>query len=176
MSTDIDFGAFLQKVPSFAEFRPRELAILEQSMIVDDYPDGHEFIGEDKRAEAIFLVVRGEVVATHRRAKLRGVDLYERLGPGDLFGLVALIDHGREWATYRAEGPVTVASLPFNVFDLLFTANAPIAHHFQGLIASQLAHDLRACAQTLAEEFAVPSGREGSAVGVEAVPVAGPAG
>lgn len=154
MSTQIDFGEFLLKVPSFAEFGPRELAILEKAMVVDDYSDGHEFIGEDKRADAIYLIVQGEVDATHRRARQRGVDVYERLGPGDLFGLVALIDHGREWATYRAVGPVTMAYLPYNVFDMLFTANAPIAYHFQGLIASQLAHDLRACAQNLAEEFA----------------------
>lgn len=150
----INFGEFLQSVPTLAEFAPRELAVLEQAMMVDEYPDGHEFIGEDQRSQAIFLIVESQVVVTHRRAKLRGTDVYEYLGPGDLFGLVGLIDHHPEWATYRASGAVTVASLPYNVFDLLFTANAPIAHHFQYLIALQLAHDSRACARTLAEEFA----------------------
>ena len=42
-----------------------------------------------------------------------------------------------------------MASLPFSAFELLFTANAPIAHHFQYLIAVQLAKDLRACARDL---------------------------
>ena len=153
MPTEFDLGAFLQTVPSFAEFKPQELMVLEKAMVIDEYADGHEIIGEHKRPDAIYLIIEGEVAATHRRAKLRGVDVYERLGAGDLFGLVALIDHQREWATYRAVGPVTVAYLPYNVFDLLFTANAPIAHHFQGLIAQQLAHDLRACAKILAEEF-----------------------
>lgn len=148
------FGEFLQTVPTFAEFQPQELKVLEQAMVVDQYPDGHEFIGEDKRAQAIFLVVEGKVVATHRRSHLRGIDVYEYLGPGDLFGLVALLDHRPEWATYRAAGLVTAAYLPYNVFDLLFTANAPIAYHFQYLTALQLAHDLRKCAQTLTEEFA----------------------
>lgn len=155
----IDFGEFLQTVPTFAEFGPRELAVLEQALVVDQYPDGHEFIGEDKRAQAIFLIVEGKVVATHRRARLRGVDVYEYLGLGDLFGLVALLDHRPEWASYRAVGPVTAAYLPYNVFDLLFTANAPLAHHFQHLIALQLAHDLRACARTLAEEFSATLSR-----------------
>lgn len=147
-------GEFLQTIPTFAEFGPQELEVLERAMVVDQYPDGHEFIGEDKRAQAIFLVVEGEVVATHRRAHLRGIDVYEHLRPGDVFGLVALLDHRPEWATYRAVGPVTAASLPYNVFDLLFTANAPIAYHFQYLTALQLAHDLRTCARTLREEFA----------------------
>jgi CRP-like cAMP-binding protein len=150
----INFGDFLQSVPTFAEFRPQELAVLEQAMVVDEYPDGYEFIAEDQRDLAVFLIIEGEVVASHRRARLRGIDVYEHLGPGDLFGLVGLIDHRPEWATYRAVGPVTAASLPYNVFDLLFTANAPIAYHFQYLIALQLAHDLRNCARTLAEEFA----------------------
>lgn len=148
-----DFGDFLQSVPALAEFEPAELAILEHAMVVGDYPGGHEFIGEDARAQAMYLIVEGEVVATHRRIKLRGVDVIERLGPGDLFGLVALIDHAHEWATYRAVGPVRAASLPYNAFELLFTANAPIAHHFQDLIALQLARDLRACIQTIAAEL-----------------------
>lgn len=154
MSAALEFADFLQSVPAFAEFTPAELAVLDQAMAVDHYPDGHQFISEETRGTAIFLIVEGKVIATHRRARLRGVDVIEYLGPGDLFGLVALIDHRREWATYRAVGPVTAASLPYNVFDLLFTANAPIAYHFQGLIAVQLAHDLRACTQTLAKAFA----------------------
>ncbi|MDQ2696658.1 MAG: cyclic nucleotide-binding domain-containing protein [Pseudomonadota bacterium] len=153
MNAQTDFINFLQTVPTFAEFRPAELAVLNQAMIVDEYPDGHIFVGENRRGGAVYLIVEGKVVATHKRARMRGVDIYEELGPGDLFGLVSLIDHRHEWATYRAVGPVVAASLPYNVFDLLFTANAPIAHHFQNLIALQLAHDLRACAEALAEEF-----------------------
>ncbi len=153
-TTKTRFGDFLQSVPILAEFEAQELAVLEQAMVLRAYPDGHTFVGEDKRGSEIFLLVEGEVVATHKRAVLRGQDIYEHLRPGDLFGLVALVDHRREWATYRAVGPVSAASLPYNVFELLFTANAPIAHHFQHLIALQLAHDLRACARTLANSFA----------------------
>ena len=104
-------------------------------MTVDQYADGYEFIGEARRGESMFLIVEGTVIASHRRSTIRGMDIIERLGPGDLFGLVALIDSRPNWATYRALGPVTAASLPVNAFDLLFTADAPIAHQFQYLIA-----------------------------------------
>lgn len=158
---NIDFGEFLQTVPSLAEFQPAELAILEHAMIVDEYPDGYEFIGEETKPQGLYLVVEGTVVASHRHHNLRGVEVIERLGPGDLFGLVALIDHHREWATYRAEGSVIAASLPNNAFDMLFTANAPIAHHFQNLIALQLAHDFRACIRTLAADFSESNQNKG---------------
>jgi CRP-like cAMP-binding protein len=149
MNSDSRFAEFLQSVPALAEFGPQELDILEQALIVDQYPDGHEFFGEDKRGASLYLIIEGKVIATHRRLQLRGLDIFERLGPGDLFGLVALIDHRPAWATYRAEGIVTAASLPVTAFELLFTADAPIAHHFQNLIAMQLVRDLRRCVRIL---------------------------
>lgn len=145
----INFANFLQTVPAFAEFSPQELEVLEQAMVVGEYPDGYEFIGEERRARNMFLIVEGQVIATHRRSKVRGLDVMERLGPGDIFGLVALIDHRPGWATYLAAGPVTAAYLPANAFELLFTANAPLAYRFQSLIATQLVRDLRACASDL---------------------------
>lgn len=154
MTTTTDFAEFLQTVPAFAEFSSGDLAVLERAMVVAEYPDGHEFIGEEQRASNVYLLVKGTVVVTHRRGQMRGMELIERLGPGDLFGLVALIDHRPEWATYRAAGAVTVAHLPANAFDLLFTANAPLAYHFQGLVAVQLVHDLRACVRDLEVMFA----------------------
>ena len=149
-----DFDDFLQNVPAFAEFGQEEIAMLEKAMSVEEFPDGYEFIGEDQRGESMFLIIDGEVVATHRRSQIRGRDMIERLGPGDLFGLVALIDHRPTWATYRAKGRVIAASLPTNAFRLLFTADAPLGHHFQSLIAVQLVRDLRACAHALMRVFA----------------------
>ena len=153
MNPITDFTDFLETVPAFAEFDAAELAVLEQAMLVDQYPDEYVFIGEERRGENMFVVVEGEVVATHKRLKMRGIEVIERLGPGDLFGLVELIDHRYTWATYRAVGPVTVASLPAIAFELLFTAHTPIAHHFQGIIALQLARDLRACIHDLVTSF-----------------------
>ncbi|MDQ2697084.1 MAG: Crp/Fnr family transcriptional regulator [Pseudomonadota bacterium] len=155
MNVKTDFGIFLQNIPTFADFGPAELAVLEQAMTVAGYPDGHMFLSEEKPGESMYLIVAGEVIATHRRANQRGLDVYERLGPGDVFGLIALIDHQRGWATYKAVGEVTAASLPASAFELLFSANAPIAHHFQSLIALQLVRDLRACADFLTKEFGV---------------------
>lgn len=161
MNPIVNFTDFLETVPAFAEFDAAELVVLGQAMVVDYYPDEYVFIGEEQRGENMFVVVEGEVVATHKRLKMRGIEVMERLGPGDLFGLVELIDHHYAWATYRAVGAVTVASLPAAAFELLFTAHTPIAHHFQGLIALQLARDLRVCIQDLVASFAKETAVEG---------------
>jgi CRP-like cAMP-binding protein len=154
MNPTIDLGEFLHSLPSLAEFRPQELAILERTMTVDRYPDGYEFVTEKKPNDKLFLVVEGKVIATSRRMKLHGRDVLDYLGPGDLFGQAALIDRGLPLATCRADGPVTVASLPASAFDLLFGANARIAYCFQRLVAQQLVHRVRASVKALDSLFA----------------------
>ncbi|MDQ2694223.1 MAG: cyclic nucleotide-binding domain-containing protein [Pseudomonadota bacterium] len=150
----IDFHAFLHSAPALAKFRPQELQLLEQIMILDDYPDGHEFISEYRTNDQVFLIVGGEVVATHQRAHLRGLDEFDRLGPGELFGLLSLLDRRLPWATFRANGPVTAASLPIQAVELLFRTNARIGYLFQHLIALQLAHNVRDTGRLLEAQFA----------------------
>lgn len=154
MDSKIDLGEFLHSLPSFAEFEPQELTVLERAMSVDRYPDGYEFINENKPNDKLFLIVEGRVIATSRRTKLRGLDVFDRLGPGDLFGYVALIDRGLPLATCRTEGPVTVAWLPASAFDLLFRANARIAYRFQKLVALQIVQRVRASVNALDTLFA----------------------
>jgi len=137
------FSEFLVTVPALREFPQAELDILEKALLVEDYPDGYEFTREGKKADALHQVVEGKVEATQRRFWDKGIDVVETFGPGDLFGVIALIDHGRRSATCTAVGPVKVASLVHSAFDLLYDASAPIALHFQKLIARQLAHDIR---------------------------------
>lgn len=137
----MDISSFLIADSIFNTFSASEIEILARSMSTSDYPDGHVFMKEGKRGDAMYLVLDGEVSVSHRTEK--GAELVRTMGPGELFGLIALIDHGKRSATCTAVGEVTAAVLPTTAFDLLFQSNAPIAHHFQYVIARQLAHDLR---------------------------------
>lgn len=138
----MSFIQFLQSVPAFKQLTNEDLSILEKSMLVQDYLGGHKFIEEGKSVDNVYLIVVGEVAVTHKRK--RGVLPLNRLHSGDLFGLVALIDHGKRSATCTADGPVTAASLPRSAFELLHTANIPLANRFQRIIAQQLLRDIRA--------------------------------
>lgn len=149
----MNFSEFLHTIPTFKDFSRQDLDLLEQAMIVKDFPDGHVFIQEGKRADTMYLLVEGEVVVTCRRVEGFGHDVLGRIYPGELFGLVALIDHGPRSATCKARGPVQVAFLPSSAFELLFKGKAHIRYCFQRLIARQLVHDIRAATSSLSEKI-----------------------
>ncbi|MDX5151905.1 MAG: cyclic nucleotide-binding domain-containing protein [Acidiferrobacterales bacterium] len=135
---------FLQANPLFDSFSRPEIETLEKAMSTSRYPDGHLFVKEGKKGDACYLILEGEVSVTRESKAERGAEQVRMMGPGEMFGLIALIDHGKRAATCKAVGEVTAASLPPTAFDLLFQSDAPIAHHFQFVIARQLARDLRA--------------------------------
>jgi CRP/FNR family cyclic AMP-dependent transcriptional regulator len=139
----MNFLEFLQSVPAFSEMNNDELEALERAMVLRDYAADHEFVREDEPGNDLFLVVEGEVSVSRRKREQHGAVELERLHPGDLFGLMALIDHSARTATCKASGPVRAASLPRSAFDLLYTANSPLAHHFLKIVARQLGRDLR---------------------------------
>lgn len=134
---------FLLSDPLFDAFTRSEIEVLEKAMSTDHYPDEHVFIKEGQRGDACYLILSGEVAVTRESKTDRGFEKVRIMGPGEMFGLIALIDHGKRAATCTAAGEVTAASLPHGAFELLFQSNAPIAHHFQFVIARQLAHDIR---------------------------------
>lgn len=150
----MNFSEFLRTVPEFAAFSERELDTLERAMTVREYPNGYEFIKEGTAADALYLIIDGEVAVTHRRSgEERGQLEIKRLQPGEMFGLIALIDHGKREATCRAVGKVEAASLPRPAFELLYDANAPLALHFQRMVAHQLMRDFRALIQLIRNEI-----------------------
>jgi len=141
----------LQTTPEFAEFSPEELTALSKAMVVGDFPDEYEFIREGEKGETLFFLIDGTVLVTRYSHQLGSAEYVEKLKSGALFGLISLIDHGHRAATCKAEGQVTVGSLPRAAFDLLCNANATLAQHFQFAIARQLANDMRIYNQALSK-------------------------
>ncbi len=120
-------------------------------MSVDDYTDGHLFISEGEDGDAMYVIIEGEVLISRKKAAGVGFELHKKIGPGEMFGVISLIDSGPRSASCRAVGPVKAASLQRSAFELLFNIEAPIAHRFQYLIARQLAHDVQIFNKLLAE-------------------------
>jgi len=145
----MDITEFLVSNPSFSGFSASELDALARALMVAHYPDGHVFMKEGKRGDAVFMIVDGKVAVTRLNRRTRTVEHLHTMTKGEWFGLIALIDHGTRTATCTAVGDVTVASMPVGAFDLLYQSDAPIAHHFQYLVARQLAHDMRALNRAL---------------------------
>jgi CRP-like cAMP-binding protein len=152
----VNLNYFLRVNRQFAELEPGDLAALERELAVERYPDGHLFMREGEPGDAMYLILTGQVLVT-RATQPGGQDcIIAMLGPGDMFGLIALIDDGPRCANCTAVGEVTAARLTARQFRTLFAADAPLAHHFQYLIARQLASDLRLHNAALADALAAP--------------------
>lgn len=132
---------YLHTLPGFERMSEAEVEHIAAAMRVDDYPDGHVFVYQDKLAKALFLVLEGKV-SVCRYGMTGKYYCLKSLGPGEFFGLLCLAEGAPSAASYIAAGPVRVAQLPLSAFMLLYQPDSEIGCHFQFVIASQLARDL----------------------------------
>ncbi len=132
---------FLHTQPGFRDMRPDFVEDIATAMRVEDYQGGHEFIFQGKQAKTLYLLIEGRVVAT-RYGNSGKLHTLKSLQPGEFFGFDSLSDGQPAVASYTAEGPVKVASLPFAAYVLLFQPDSEIGCAFQYVIATQLARDL----------------------------------
>lgn len=138
-----EIETFLAAQPEFGRFSPRDLAALARALAVQDFAAGHVFIAQGRPGGSLYLLIAGRV-RVNREDDLTGErQTLKTLGPGDLFGLLSLIDRMPAAATCIADGPVRAAALPRTAFDLLQNSAAPIAVHFQRRVTAQLARDLQ---------------------------------
>lgn len=157
----MDFHKFLQTIPDFKDIPNSQLAILERSMLVSTYRDGHMFTKEGGRGDKIFLLVDGHVSVTHNKGSQCGFLEIKKLYPGEWFGLISILGNGHHEATCTAIGDVTVAELPSNAFILLYESNAPLAHQIQRSISRQVANDYRSLVNILRKIiFSLDSGED----------------
>lgn len=134
---------FLQSVPLFSEMSNDELRTLEQSMVLEDYPDGQQIVSEERISDRLYVLLQGEVEITHEKDTERGLQRISTMGPGSLIGLHGLIGHHRPIVSCRAKGAVKVGCLPGSAFNLLYQYNTHLPHNFQAIVARQLAADYR---------------------------------
>jgi CRP-like cAMP-binding protein len=139
----MDLKEFLRTIPDLQDLGEQELTALDKAMKVEQYPDGHRFIQEGEEADEVYLIVEGVVRVTSEPQGEDGLKVDKEMGPGEIFGLIGLIDHKKRSATCTAVGPVLAGSLPSTAFAMLFNISDPLAYHFQHLVARQLVHDAR---------------------------------
>ena len=92
---------------------------------------------EGEPADSTWFIVEGEVVVGRNGRTL------ERMGPGQMFGLVAALDGGPRSASCVASGPTRLLQLADADFDALFASGNRFAYHLVDLVARQLVAHLR---------------------------------
>jgi CRP/FNR family transcriptional regulator, cyclic AMP receptor protein len=122
----------LQRVPLFADFEPGELERLARSFKERTFASGSTVVGEGKTGAGFFVIESGEASVTVRGGE-RG-----KLGPGDYFGEIALIDEGARSATVTADSELHCYGLTSWEFRPLVEGNAGIAWKLLETMAKRL--------------------------------------
>ena len=129
----------LRAMPAFSKLSAEDLHALSFAMVENAHPDGHVYARQGARADAVHLLLEGEVAVSRAGAQAP----LATLAPGVFFGTVALVDDGPRSATCVGLGPTRVASLQGSGFALLFHTHASLALAFQEALAAQLALEFR---------------------------------
>ena len=122
----------LQRVPLFADFERGDLQRLARSFKERTFPAGTTVAGEGRTGAGFFVIENGEASVSVRGAD-RG-----KLGPGDYFGEIALIDEGARSATVTADSDLRCYGLTSWEFRPLVEGNASIAWKLLETMAKRL--------------------------------------
>ena len=122
----------LQRVPLFADFERGELQRLARSFKERTFGAGTTVADEGKSGAGFFVIESGEATVSVHGSE-RG-----RLGPGDYFGEVALIDDGARSATVTADSELRCYGLTSWEFRPLVEGNASIAWKLLETMAKRL--------------------------------------
>jgi len=104
----------LGRAPLFAGLPKRHLKALARFSRVAEYPEGSAIVAEGAYGSAMYVILEG-------RAKvIRGTRTVTRLGPGDFFGELSLLDGAPRSASVVTETPVRCLDMAGKDFvDLL---------------------------------------------------------
>jgi CRP/FNR family cyclic AMP-dependent transcriptional regulator len=106
----------LSRVPLFAGMSKRQLRRVAEASSEARYRQGAMIVEEGAPGETFYAIVEGEA-RVHR-----GRRVMNRLGAGDFFGEISLIDGGPRTATVTAETPVVAVRLSRRAFDQVLRA------------------------------------------------------
>ena len=127
-----DKAAALKKVPLFAECTKREVEAIAKAAKEISHRDGHVIAREGETGIGFFLILEGSAdvsIGGKSRAKL---------GPGDFFGEISLLDQGTRTATVTASSPIRLLGLTAWTFKGLVQEHPSIAMNMLKVVARRL--------------------------------------
>ena len=103
--------ALLQRVPLFSELSPEELEQISRVAVPRSYPKGVRVFHEGDQSDACYIVRSGDLRVTREHADGRAIAL-ATLGPGDIFGELAMLDGEARSASVEALSDCELLALP----------------------------------------------------------------
>ncbi|MEX2204287.1 MAG: cyclic nucleotide-binding domain-containing protein [Actinomycetota bacterium] len=130
--TQQDATSRLAQVPIFSECTKRELTIIGRAAKEVSHREGTVIAREGERGVGLFLILEGQCKVSI------GGKTKAKLGPGDFFGEVALLDGGPRTATVTALTPVRLVGITGWVFRGLLMEHPSIALKTLEAVAGRL--------------------------------------
>ena len=119
-------------MPLFADVDRGDLERLSRSFKERTFEAGSHVVDEGKTGAGFFVIESGEATVTVRDTERA------KLGPGDYFGEIALIDDGARSATVTADSELRCYGLTSWEFRPLVESNASIAWKLLETMAKRL--------------------------------------
>ncbi len=111
-----------------------DLSMFANEVDTQTFPDGHRFFGAGDAGDVMWVVLAGEVDIS-----LRG-RILEKVGPGGMFGEMALIDHRERSADVVAVGEVQAAPIDQKRFLYLIRNHPFFAIEVMKIMTDRLRH------------------------------------
>lgn len=118
---DQSVTAWLAKVPMFSACSKRELNLIARAAKEVNHAAGTVLAREGERGVGLFLIVEGRCVVSI------GGKQKAKLGPGEFYGEIALLDGGPRTATVTAQTDVRLVGITEWVFRGLLREHPSIA-------------------------------------------------
>ncbi len=127
-----DAATALQRVGLFADMDRRQTEQIARLLKERRFAKGETVIVEGSGGAAVYMIASGEATVSHNGTEVT------RLGPGDHFGEIALIDGGPRSATVTAASDLVCYGLTFWEFRPLVERNGTIAWKLLQALARRL--------------------------------------
>jgi len=122
----------LARVPLFAGLSKRDLQFLASRIDEVQLKPGQTVIREGQPTESFFILTSGNAQVT------RGGKPLARLGPGEFFGEIGMLDRGPASATVVTDGPVEAMVLSHSQFRDAIKGDSSLALQVIAAMAERL--------------------------------------
>jgi CRP-like cAMP-binding protein len=109
-----------------------ELRSLEKQMKIVKHPAGHEIVVKGENGVGFMIILDGAVTVSTVQGKSR------KLGPGDSFGEMALLDHEGRSANIRADTDVSLATIPEWSFKPFLKEHPEVSYRMLQLLSKRV--------------------------------------
>ena len=109
-----------------------ELRSLEKQMKTVTHPAGHEIVVKGENGVGFMVILDGTVTVSTVQGKAR------KLGPGDSFGEMALLDHEGRSANIKADTNVSLATIPEWNFKPFLKEHPEVAYRMLQLLSQRV--------------------------------------